>query len=215
MRTNKAMLLGMQNEQKILDITLDLYGIPTEQFNYIVYDSKECRENITPNLAANIIYSSKGQLAGNDITYKGLSFDIKVNGQRYDRACFELYKENDGTFSYRKPKDTGSIITVMKSTGFIFTFPCSFIENIVNRVNINNLNLPHNFYSNQNIFFENLDSYIGKKEGKENKKLFLVDPSALINPLRNYLAYQNTNQDLTFFYFNAKPYKTDCEFEEI
>lgn len=207
----------MSNEQAILRMTDKLYGIPTNQFTYIVYDSKACRDAIETDQenSPQIVFDSKKQLEGSDILYNGLSFDVKINGKIYRRSCFELYDNGNGQYTYKKPKDTASIIMVMNSSKLIFTFPCTFIENVVNRVNINNLNLPHDFYSNQNIFFDKLDSYIGKKEGKENKKLVLIDPSALINPLRNYLAYQNTNQDLTFFYFNAKPYKTDCEFEEI
>ena len=121
----------MSNEQAILRMTDKLYGIPTNEFLYIVYDNKQCRDNVgftDSENKPNIIFDSKKQLEGSDIVYNGLSFDVKINGKTYRRSCFELYTENDGTFSYRKPKDTASIIMVMNSSKLIFTFPCSLIE---------------------------------------------------------------------------------------
>jgi len=208
----------MSNEQKILKMTEQLYGIPTKEFTYIVYDNKECKNTVTFDTSdkdsPQILYDSKKQLDGSDIVYSGLSFDVKINGKIYQRSCFELYTENDGTFSYRKPKDTASIIMVMNSSKLIFTFPCSLIEQITNRVNIKNLNLPKDFYNNESLFFDKLESYTGTK--KDGKKLFFINPDILQAALRQYIAYECNNKDMIWFYFNINPYEINAgiEFKE-
>jgi preprotein translocase subunit SecB len=215
-KTTNKHLIGMKNEQNILKITYDLYGVESNKFTYIVYDNKDCRDAVTFDIdkenSPQIVFDSKKQLDGSDILYNGLSFDIKINGKAYQRSCFELYTENDGTFSYRKPKDTASIIMVMNSSKLIFTFPCSLIEQITNRVNINNLNLPYDFYNNESLFFDKLESYTGTK--KDGKKLFFINPDILQAALRQYIAYECNNKDMIWFYFNINPYETNIEFKE-
>nr|WP_287057164.1 hypothetical protein [Phascolarctobacterium sp.] len=46
-------------------------------------------------------------------------------------------------------------------------------------------------------------------------KTIFINPEILQQRLRDYIAYKNTNADLTWFYFNAKILKIDKEFEEI
>ena len=216
MRTTNKHLIGMANEQTILRMTEQLYGIPTKEFTYIVYDNKECKNTVTFDTSdkdsPQILYDSKKQLDGSDIIFNGLSFDVKCNSAKFQRACFELYDNGNGQYTYKKPKDTASIVMIMNSSKLIFTFPCSFVENIVNRVNIKNLNLPKDFYNNESLFFDNLESYTGTK--KEGKKLFFINPDILQAALRQYIAYECNNKDMIWFYFNIKPFETDIEFKE-
>ena len=208
----------MKNEQNILKITYDLYGVESNKFTYIVYDNKDCRDAVTFDIdkenSPQIIFDSKKQLDGSDILHNGLSFDVKVNSAKYDRACFELYDNNGNGYSYNKLKDTHSIIMVMNNSKIIYTYPASFIENIVNRVNIKNLKLPYDFYNNESLYFDGIESYIGNK--KEGKKLFLINPDILQAALRQYIAYECNNKDMIWFYFNIKPYEINAgiEFKE-
>lgn len=143
--------------------------------------------------------------------YNSLSFDVKVNSKKYSRACFELFDEGD-YYTYKHNKDTHNIIVVMNANKIIYTFPASYIEDVVNKRNIMHYEMPNGFYDKEEYFW---DKFSSEKKDKNGKKLFFINPEILQQRLRDYIAYKNTNADLTWFYFNAKILKIDKEFEEI
>lgn len=214
--------ISLRNEMRILRLTKELYNIDSGDFRYVAYndDSMKEIEHILLedwiNGKPDILLSRIKQKKNNDIIYdkllyNSLSFDVKVNSKKYSRACFELFDEGD-YYTYKHNKDTHNIIVVMNANKIIYTFPASYIEDVVNKRNIMHYEMPNGFYDKEEYFW---DKFSSEKKDKNGKKLFFINPEILQQRLRDYIAYKNTNADLTWFYFNAKILKIDKEFEEI
>lgn len=201
--TTEKHLVGMENEQKVVKLLNSWLGISVQNLISRTCSDSESREKASA-FCNPVIFNDKAQYAGTDIQYNGLSIDVKCNGTGYTRACFELFKDESNCYSYRNSPETHLIAHYMERTKKLYLFPSKFIELVVNRENVAQLELAADFYCN------NKKIYSGENRQKPDKFNFYIDPDELTIPLRNYLAFFCSNKDVVKMFLQTyQPYENE------
>lgn len=127
------------------------------------------------------------QKAGADFYHKGLFIDVKCNDEKWENACYELYKNKDSLYTFNKPKDCYIIASFMKKTGELLLCTNGLIEMIVNQ-DIKELPLSDDFY-----FTDKLKMYQNKTHADITNAC--INSQELKKVLQPYASYycDNTN----------------------
>lgn len=193
---NEKHLAALETENKVSKLLVERLCIPKERIIHVVCSDRDTLER-TISLGIDVTENSKLQLTGTDLQYNGISIDSKVNSDKYTRACFELFDDKTGYYSYHKPTDTHLIAQYMQKTDELHLYPASFIERIVNKVNVSQFGLSADFYCNINKF------YPTENKKKTNKFNFCIEPKELTIPLINYLSYECINKDMINLFLHS------------
>lgn len=205
-KTTTNMLIGMQNEINFLKQSRQVFDIPITEFTHYIYDNEECREFIENKYSdkkPKIEYSKEQQVNGVDIGYKSITMDLKVNSPKYNRAFFELEKNEYGTYSYKKKKDSHLIVSVITSgtENKIYVIPTGFIEMLANKTIPEGMPLPDDFYNSKCFEFKQSNSTKHK-----NKQGLVILLDTIQEGLRYYTAYYCTNNDMRYLLCRCKPF---------
>lgn len=135
------------------------------------------------------------QLSGGDYCYKGLYIDLKTNKEDKERACFELYKDNNNLYHFKQSKDNLIIACYMKKYNEVILVASGLIEMLANR-DVKQLPIPSNFYCS-NMFSTSKNPY-----DKEVTNVY-IRYDILKELVRYYNAYYCTNDTVKYFLANG------------
>lgn len=183
---------AMKDELFLLPYISKLTGIEDFKFTYggdyrqhiKDYFDRLCEINsIKPIYNDNV----EQQKAGADFYYKGVYIDVKSNGEIWDNACFEMYKNKDNRYYFKLPRDSYIIASFIKKTGKLLLVTSGVVEMLVNH-DIEDLPVDCNFYFSNKI-----------KTGNNNKSSDItnvyINAVELEEILKAYITYycDNTN----------------------
>ena len=197
----KTVKTSMKGELYILKHIANFTDITASDFTYGGDDREEVRNYFDKICAYNSIsplYNKdlNQQLNGGDYCYNGIFIDLKTNGADKDRACFELYKDSNGTYHFKQSKDSLIIACFMKKYSELVLVASGLIEMLANR-NTKLLPIPADFYIAKNIF------YIGKNPTNDEVTNVYIRYDILKKLVRYYNAYYCTNDTVKYFLANG------------
>lgn len=191
---------SIKGEIYILKYIANFTDITASDFTYGGDDREEVQTYFDKICAYNNIHplynkDLNQQLAGGDYCYKGIYIDLKTNGEDKDRACFELYKDDNGVYHFKQAKDNLIIACFMKKHNELILVASGLIEMLANR-DVKQLPIPSNFYCS-NLFF------MGKNPSDKEVTNVYIQHEILKKLVRYYNTYYCTNDTVKYLLANG------------